>query len=91
MASKMSWYTPEEWTEMWIADKQNMESIMIQNMADDLKAGYAVDGKSIREQREMIEAYRADYHKKMTAFAAMTTETAGRWCFYDMKKRGVID
>lgn len=91
MASKFNWYTPEEWTEMWIGDHRNMESIMIQNMADDLKAGYAVDSKSIKEQREMIEAYRKDYESKMMAFAAMDDKTAGRWCFYDMKRRGVID
>lgn len=91
MASKFSWYTPEEWIDMWIADKKCMTATMIQNMADDLGAGYDIGGNCIKRQRAEIEAYEADWQRKMMGFAAMDEKTAGRWCFYDMKKRGVIE
>lgn len=91
MASKFNWYTPEEWTEMWIEDKKHMVVIMINNMTADLNAGYDINGDSIKRQREEIANYEADYQKKMMGFAAMDEKTAGRWCFYDMKRRGVID
>ena len=79
------------WFEIWFEDKKAMLSIMTQNMASDLENGYDYFGKSIREQREMIEAYKEKFDAEMDSFKTMEDKEVNRWCFYDMKKRGVID
>lgn len=80
-----------EWFELWFADKQSMISVMVQNMAADLKAGYNYFGSSIQKQVADIKAYKAQFDKQMDEFKFMEDQAVNRWCFYDMKKRGVIE
>lgn len=80
-----------EWFEMWHADKKAMISTMISNMAADLNAGYDLYGKSITAQKQMIDDYQKAFEDQLDAFKTMGDEQVNRWCFYDMKKRGVIE
>lgn len=79
-----------KWFEIWFEDKQCMIETMVHNMQADLNAGYNYFGNSITRQREMIDAYKAEIDKQLDKFATMTDEAVNRWCYYDMKKRGVI-
>lgn len=79
-----------DWFELWFSDKQSMIDTMIRNMAADLEAGYNYFGKCITEQREMIDQYKTQFDAEMDAFKTMDDKQVNRWCYYDMKKRGVI-
>ena len=79
-----------DWFELWFCDKQCMINCMIRNMQADLDAGYDYFGNSIVKQRQEIETYKAEFDAQMLKFVDMTDEKVQRWCYYDMKKRGVI-
>ena len=79
-----------DWFDIWFTDKQGMIDCMIRNMAADLEAGYDYFGNSIRSQREAIETYKAEFDRQVDEFKMMDEKQVNRWCFYDMKKRGVI-
>ena len=64
---------------------------MVMNLASDLEAGFDYYGKSITEQRQMIDEYKADIDKTLGSFAWLTEKEVNRYCFYDMKRRGAID
>ena len=83
----MKWF---DYFDMWYADKVSMMDTMVRNMAADLAAGYDYFGSSISRQRREIDEYRAEFDAQMDAFKAMDEDKVGRWCFFDMKKRGVI-
>lgn len=89
--SKFNWYSAAEWFEMWVSDHKHIETIMYSNMTSDLENGYDVNGKSITEQKAMIEAYHDEWTRKLMAFSAMDENTVGRWCYHDMIRRGVIE
>lgn len=80
-----------DWFEIWFEDKKAMLSTMFRNMAADLEAGYNVMGNSIRRQREDIDAYQAKFDAEMDEFKKLEYADVNRWCFYDLKKRGVIE
>lgn len=81
----------DDWFELWFADKQSIIEIMVRNMSSDLENGYDYFGKSISEQRECIETYKAEFDRQMDSFKEMSEREVNRWCFYDMKKRGAIE
>lgn len=81
----------DDWFELWFVDKHGMLDTMARNMAADLSAGYSYFGNSIKRQREEIEAYKAQFDAEMDTFKNMDEKSVARWCFYDMKKRGVIE
>lgn len=80
----------DDWFELWVEDKQSMLDTMLKNMAADLNAGYDYFGNSITAQREMIEQYKAQFDAEMDSFKTMDETQVNRWCYYDMRKRGVI-
>ncbi len=80
-----------DWFDIWFEDKQGMLSTMIRNMSTDLECGYDYFGKSISQQREAIEEYKKEFDRQMEQFKTMDEKQVNRWCFYDMKKRGVIE
>ena len=80
-----------EWFLIWEEDRRWIENIMIQNMKDDLDAGYNYFGKAIIEQREMIDQYHKETMNTYEMFKTMDDDKVDRWCFYDLKKRGAID
>ncbi len=79
-----------DWFELWTEDKQSMMDCMIRNMHSDLDAGYDYWGISMIQQRAEIEKFKIDWDMDMEMFKGMDEKTVNRWCFYDMKKRGVI-
>ena len=81
----------DDWFEIWFADKKAMIETMVHNMAADLENGYDYFGNSIRTQREDIEPYQMEFDQRMDEFKYMDDKQVNRWCFYDMKKRGVIE
>ena len=80
-----------DWFDLWFDDKQSMINIMISNMQADLNAGYNYFGNSIVAQRQAIELYKQRFDEEINAFHSMTEKEVNRWCYYDMKKRGVIE
>ena len=80
-----------DWFELWYADCKGMIHTMHRNMVADLDAGYDPMGRCIKEQRTMISVYCERLENSLEMFKAMTDEQVNRWCFYDLKKRGVID
>ncbi len=83
--------TDWEWFELWLADKKVILATMHKNMQSDIEAGYNVLGNSIKKQVEEIDAYRKDIDSRLDIFSTMEDDAVARWCYYDMKKRGVID
>lgn len=81
----------DRWFDMWQDDRECMLSTMIRNMAADLNAGYDYFGRCITNQREEIENYKKETESAFDLFKSMTEEQVNRWCFYDLKKRGVIE
>ena len=80
----------DDWFDIWFADKQCMIEVMTKNMTADLEAGYSFFGSSIQKQIADIEEYKRTFDSQMDEFHTMDEKTVNRWCFYDMKKRGVI-
>ncbi len=78
------------WFEIWFQDKESMLETMVRNMTADLDAGYNYFGNCIKQQREAIDEYRNQFNRQMDEFKLMDDAKVNRWCYYDMKKRGVI-
>ena len=89
MARKGVWEA-EDWYVIWCADKESMLDTMVRNMASDLECGYNYFGNCIKRQREMIDAYKAQYGRELDMLANMETHAILRWCYFDLKKRGAI-
>ena len=81
----------ENYVDMWNSDKKCMISTMYKNMNADLQCGYDPLGKSITDQKNMIDNYIKEYHAILDKFVFMTDEEANKFCYYDMIKRGVIE
>jgi len=81
----------DRWFELWQDDRECMLNTMIRNMTADLDAGYNYFGRCIVNQREEIENYKKETESAFDLFKSMTEEQVNRWCFYDLKKRGVIE
>ena len=90
MAAACRFTNRTDWFEIWFEDKKAMLSTMYENMAADLAAGYDVMGKSITEQREMIDAYQKDIDDTLDTFKTMDDTKINKWCFFDLLKRGAI-
>lgn len=84
IASDMNWF------DMWLQDRRDIANIMRKNMAADLDAGYDPKGHSIRKQIVDIEEYEMNTDRQLDMFKTMEDKAVNRWCYYDMKKRGVI-
>ena len=78
------------WFEIWFQDKNSMLDTMLSNMISDLNNGYDWFGKSITDQRNTIENYKKKFDEQMDKFKEMEDKAVNRWCYYDLKKRGVI-
>lgn len=79
-----------KWQEIFIADKESMIDTMFINLTADIEAGYNPNGACVRAQREAIEAYKEQFKAELDALALMDNAKAERWCYYNLKKRGVI-
>ena len=80
-----------EWFDLWYSDKNSMLATMYRNMSADITAGYNPLGVCIQRQLKEIEAYRVEMESQISEFWKMDEKQVNRWCFYDMKKRGVIE
>ena len=78
------------WFEMYCDDCDCIIRIMYKNMNSDLECGYDPLGKSITEQREMIDDYIKKYHDNLDMFKTMPEADVNRWCYYELKKKGAI-
>lgn len=79
-----------DWFEIWFQDKNDILNCMIKNMASDLNAGYNYFGNCIQKQLHAIEEYKNQFDSEMDAFYEMDENKVQRWCYYNLKKRGVI-
>ena len=91
MAARCSIKDRDDWFDIWYEDKISMIDTMVKNMASDLENGYDYFGNSIRSQQDMINAYKADFDATMDSFKTIDDKAINRWCFFDLKKRGVIE
>lgn len=82
--AKMNWF------EIWYDDKQSIIDTMVSNMASDLEHGYDYFGKSITEQREMINEYKTEFDRQMKCLGLMEESKVQHWCYMDLKRRGAI-
>ena len=80
----------DDWFDIWFSDKNSMVNTMVSNMVSDLENGYEYFGASIVSQREAIDEYKKVFDLQMDNFKTMEETEVNRFCFYDMKKRGVI-
>lgn len=83
--------TEMKWFEIWIEDRRSMSETMLRNMIADLEAGYNPNGHSIRKQAVDIEEYNMATNRNMDRFKVMEDKDVNRWCYYDLRKRGVIE
>lgn len=80
-----------DWFDLWFEDKKCVINTMLRNMTSDLDNGYDYFGATIRREREEIESYKEQFDREVESFKAMDEKSVNRWCFYDMKRRGVIE
>lgn len=80
----------DDWFGIWYADKSAMLETMARNLHADLDAGYDYFGKSIQNQIQTIQAYKAVFDSEIDRFGSMDEKSVNRWCFYDLLKRGAI-
>ena len=81
----------DDWFDLWFTDKQDILSTMHRNIQDDINAGWSFKSNAIQKQYEDINEYMTNFHEQMDRFYLLSDEEVNRWCFYDMKKRGVIE
>ena len=79
-----------DWFAIWKGDKESIIDIMVKNMVSDLENGYDYYGKSIREQREMIDGYKQEFDLQMKALGLMDEKKVQWWCYMDLLRRGAI-
>lgn len=79
-----------KWFDIWFNDKQSMIETMRRNMQADLEAGYNPNGYAIYKQIVEIAEYEHGFDVQMDLFKNMEDGEVNRWCYYDLKKRGVI-
>lgn len=85
----MGYIKENDYVSMWINDKQSIISTMIQNMNDDINAGYNPTGNIIKRELEEISAYREKYDAEILALA--DRKNPNYWCYLDMVHRGAIE
>ena len=81
----------QNWFNIWYDDKQAMISTMMRNMNADLEAGYSPMGHSIQKQLVEIRQYAEQFDLEMQGFRTMDEAKIQHWCYYDLKRRGVIE
>lgn len=79
-----------KWFNLWYEDKENILATMYKNMQDDLRVGYDPKDLSITQQKADIEAYKAAYYAQLDKMAEFDDNKLERYCYIDMKRRGVI-
>ena len=78
------------WFDIWFEDKQSMLNIMVSNLTADLNAGYSYFGNSIKVQQKEIDKYKEDFDNQMKEFRVWEMPKIQHWCYFDLKRRGVI-
>ena len=79
-----------EWFSLWSADKESILATMVRNLYSDIEAGYKPSGDSVGRQIADIADYRNNFNVQSLRLLNMPFAERNRWCFDDMKSRGVI-
>lgn len=79
-----------DWFELWREDRQSMLDTMVKNMQADLACGYDYFGKSITQQRNDIERFKADFDADMDRLGEMDANKVQHWCYVRLLKLGAI-
>ena len=80
-----------KWFNMWFDDAKAVIETMIRNMMADIEVGYDPAGICIRNQQECIAERQMAFDHQMDLFKEMDDVKINRWCYLDLKKRGVIE
>lgn len=79
-----------KWFEIWFDYMTGIIETMVRNMQTDLDAGYNPKGFCIRKQRIDIESKKLEFDIQMDKFGDMEDAKVNRWCYYTLKRKGVI-
>ena len=90
MSSRFSDRPSGEWFAMWSADQESMLATRVKNLAADVAADYSPTGISVGNQIADLADARNAVIAQYNRLRNMSLEQRGRWCFDDMKRRGVI-
>lgn len=90
---KMSRVTDrKDWKEIWMEDKHSMIETMRRNLASDIVDGnYDLLSLIIQKQIVEIKEYENNFIKARIYLKQLDEYSQNKWCYYDLKKRGVID
>jgi hypothetical protein len=81
----------KDWRNIWEEDKLSIIKTMRANLASDITAGnYDLLGLTVQKQITDIEEYERGVLRQQKELDKMDEKTANKWCYYDLKKRGVI-
>lgn len=81
----------KDWRDIWEEDKLSIIRTMRANLASDITTGnYDLLGLTIQKQITDIEEYERGVLRQQKELDKMDEKTANKWCYYNLKKRGVI-
>lgn len=92
--SKFSDHTPEEWIEMWEADRRSTLATMYRNLTADTEAGYCPWGYSMRLMQYQITEFTTRWESKtieLSMISELDTNAKARKCFKWLKESGAIE
>lgn len=82
----------KDWKDIWEKDKISMIKTMRRNLASDIVNGdYDLLSLLIQKQIVQIKEYEYNFIQAKGYLRAMDEYSQNKWCYYDLKKRGVID
>lgn len=80
----------DDWFDVWYDDKRSILLTMYENLASDLRAGYKIEGNSVKKQQATIQEYIEDINGCLEWAKETTPNYLNRWCYNDLVKRGAI-
>jgi hypothetical protein len=80
----------DDWFDVWYDDNRIVLLTMYENLASDLRAGYKIEGNSVKKQQATIQEYIEDINGCLEWAKETTPNYLNRWCYNDLVKRGAI-
>lgn len=82
----------KDWKDIWEEDKISMIKIMRRNLASDIVDGdFDLLSLLIQKQIVQIKECENNFTFAKIMLNKMDEYSQNKWCYYDLKKRGVID
>lgn len=82
----------KDWKDIWEEDRISMIKTMRRNLASDIVDGdFDLLSLLIQKQIVQIKEYENNFTFAKIMLNKMDEYSQNKWCYYDLKKRGVID